>query len=308
MSSSTKQFWYMFHLFVMFAILLFLGLHFDYAQGECEDKYLVDADASGKCIGDVSACNSDKYCGTPTKTRAVCKDDDAAIAAAYGDDTTCELMASHSMCDEVGPEGEGAISDICKCSCEGSVFFLSSTWGTECWCRESKQIYDSTISFLVFGCLYWCYIALSGCFVCCDNEDTLDNPVMRAFHICANLILMICIIFTKPLGTSYGAFGLAFWILQIPLFCVTVYSDSFCLPDLEEKGVHEMYGHRAVPLAAPTMTTIDLEFGNDTHMNNQNQLQSNHSQKNQDNSPAPLNPPAYSQAVQMTTEGWGNNV
>ena len=136
---------------------------------------------------------------------------------------------------------------------------MSSTWGTECWCRESKQIYDSTISFLVFGCLYWCYIALCGCFVCCDDEDTLDNPVMLGSHICANLILMICIIFIKPLGTSYGAFGLAFWILQIPLFCLTVYSDSFCLPDVEEK-VYDMHGRRCVPLAAPTMTTVMIFF------------------------------------------------
>jgi len=52
-------------------------------------------------------------------TGAVCEDDDAAISAAYGDDITCELMASFSMCHEVGPEGEGAISDICECSCEG---------------------------------------------------------------------------------------------------------------------------------------------------------------------------------------------
>jgi len=58
---------------------------------------------------------------------AVCKDDDAAIAAAYGDDFTCELMASFSLCHQVGPEGEGAISDICECSCERKLAFVDDT-------------------------------------------------------------------------------------------------------------------------------------------------------------------------------------
>ena len=52
-------------------------------------------------------------------------------------------------------------------------------------------------------------------------------------------ILMICILCAKPLGTTVGIFALTFWILQIPLLCATIYSDSFCLP--EEKGIHETH-------------------------------------------------------------------
>ena len=108
--------------------------------------------------------------------------------------------------------------------------FYATGWGSECWCRESKQIHDSTISFLVFGCCYWCYVAFCWTFLCCD-EDGCPDHIITLSHIGVNFILMICILCAKPWGTSYGAFALTFWILQLPLFCATVYSDSFCPPD-----------------------------------------------------------------------------
>jgi len=63
---------------------------------------------------------------------------------------------------------------------------------------------------------------------------------------------------------------------------------------------------------------INHDFDNDTCINNQNQWQSNHSQKNEDNSPASTelhtnnpyqpNPPTYTQTEPTTTEGWGSIV
>jgi len=222
--SATKHFWYMFHLFVMFAILLFVGLHFDFTQGDCEYKYSVDYDSSDNCVGEVSACNDDKYCGTPT-----------------------------------------------------SVLFGATGWGSECWCRESKQIHDSTISFLVFGCCYWCYVAFCWTFICCD-EDGCPEHVITLSHVGVNFILMICILCAKPWGTSYGAFALTFWILQLPLFCATVYSDSFCPPDKPPRA--------ETPPAREYVADL-----NDTYTNNQNQWQSNYAQQN-DYQNTYNNPPA----------------